>query len=50
MKKANLLSAFALAAAFSVPAHAAQQTVVLSVPTMNCAACPITVRDRKSVV
>jgi mercuric ion binding protein len=44
MKKVNLLSAFALAAAFSVPAHAAQQTVVLSVSTMNCAACPITVR------
>lgn len=26
------------------PAHAAPQTVVLAVPTMNCAACPITVK------
>ena len=26
------------------PAAAAQKTVVLSVPSMNCAACPITVR------
>jgi len=44
MKKSSLISALALAAAFSVPALAAQKTVVLSVPSMNCAACPITVR------
>jgi mercuric ion binding protein len=28
----------------SLPAAAAEKTVVLSVPGMNCAACPITVR------
>ena len=43
--KANLiLATLALAAGISVSAAAAQKTVVLSVPTMNCAACPITVR------
>lgn len=31
-------------AATSMPAAAAEKTVVLSVPGMNCAACPITVR------
>jgi mercuric ion binding protein len=40
---AAALLAFAMAAA-PVPATAAQKTVVLSVPGMNCAACPITVR------
>jgi mercuric ion binding protein len=44
MKRAYLFSVFALTATLSVPSYAAQQTVVLSVPTMNCAACPITVR------
>lgn len=44
MKKGPLITALALAAAFSLPALAAQRTVVLSVPTMNCATCPITVR------
>lgn len=40
-----ILAALALAAAAaSLPAAAAQRTVVLSVPSMNCAACPITVR------
>jgi mercuric ion binding protein len=34
----------ALTAGISLPAAAAQRTVVLSVPGMNCAACPITVR------
>jgi len=44
MKKTCLVLAFALTATLPPPALAAQQTVVLSVPTMNCAACPITVR------
>ena len=44
MKQATLISALALAAAFSVPALAAQKTVVLSVPGMNCPSCPLTVR------
>lgn len=33
-----------LALAVSVPAVAATKTVTLSVPGMNCAACPITVK------
>jgi len=32
------------AAAASMPAAAAERTVVLSVPGMNCELCPITVR------
>ncbi len=45
MKTNSILAVLALAAAAtSLPAVAAQQTVVLSVPSMNCAACPITVR------
>ena len=41
----SLLAILALAAAgIALPAVAAQKTVVLSVPGMNCAACPITVR------
>ena len=41
----SVLAILALAAAgISLPAVAAQRTVVLSVPSMNCAACPITVR------
>lgn len=38
------LVAALLFAAASLPANAAERTVVLSVPGMNCAACPITVR------
>ena len=33
-----------VAAGTSLPAAAAEKTIVLSVPDMNCAACPITVR------
>jgi mercuric ion binding protein len=45
MKQRSLLAAFAFAmAGFASPAGAAPQTVVLSVPEMNCSACPITVR------
>jgi mercuric ion binding protein len=42
MKK--LAAMIALAAAFSVPAFAANKTVALSVSNMTCAACPITVK------
>lgn len=34
----------ALLATLVIPAFAAQQTVTLAVPDMNCAACPITVK------
>lgn len=45
MKKSPLFATLALAVAgFASHAEAAQKTVVLSVPDMNCAACPITVR------
>ncbi len=44
MKATLILATLALAAGIPVSAAAAQKTVVLSVPTMNCAACPITVR------
>jgi len=44
MKATSILAVLALAAGISLPAVAAQRTVVLSVPGMNCAACPITVR------
>ncbi len=45
MKATSILAVLALAAAgISLPAVAAPKTVVLSVPSMNCAACPITVR------
>lgn len=44
MKLALILTTLALAAGIADPAAAAQKTVVLSVPTMNCATCPITVR------
>jgi mercuric ion binding protein len=44
MKLMSMLAALALGAGLSLPAAAAQRTVVLSVPSMNCAACPITVR------
>lgn len=41
MKKLVALTTFA---AFASPLWAASQTVTLSVPDMNCAACPITVK------
>ena len=46
MIKRSLLAAFALAAtaAAPLPSLAEQKTVVLSVPGMYCAACPITVK------
>lgn len=45
MNVKTILAALALAAAgIALPAGAAQKSVVLSVPSMNCAACPITVR------
>lgn len=46
MKKRSLFSALALLASTAAPhaAFAEQKTVVLSVPDMNCSACPITVR------
>ena len=45
MKKKSFVAALALAfAGVSIPAAAVQKMVVLSVPGMNCAACPITVR------
>jgi mercuric ion binding protein len=45
MKKRLFVALVALAPAVtSLPGLAAQKTVVLSVPGMNCAACPITVR------
>lgn len=44
MKATLILATLALAATLPISAAAAQKTVVLSVPTMNCAACPITVR------
>jgi periplasmic mercuric ion binding protein len=34
----------ALLAVLATPAFAAQQTVILAVPGMTCAACPITVK------
>jgi mercuric ion binding protein len=43
MKPVAFVALLALAAT-SPPVAAAQKTVVLSVPGMNCAACPITVR------
>ena len=46
MKKSSLFAAFTLLAIMVAPhsSFAAQRTVVLSVPDMNCSACPITVR------
>jgi len=44
MKTASILATLVLGAGLALPAVAAQRTVVLSVPSMNCAACPITVR------
>lgn len=44
MKKLLAWLCLALALASSGPAMAAPKTVTLSVPGMNCAACPITVK------
>ena len=45
MKANTILAALALAGAgVALPAGAAEKAVILSVPSMNCAACPITVR------
>ena len=46
MNQRSLFAALALAAfaAAPQPSLAAQKTVVLSVPSMSCEACPITVR------
>ena len=46
MMKRGLFATFTLAATASapLPSLAAEKTVVLSVPGMYCAACPITVR------
>lgn len=44
MKAMTFLAVLALGAGLAQSAAAAQRTVVLSVPSMNCAACPITVR------
>jgi mercuric ion binding protein len=43
MKKFLLIACVVLSAAASISAMAAQKSVVLSVPSMNCSACPITV-------
>jgi mercuric ion binding protein len=42
MKK--FIALFGLLAALSAPAWAATRTVTLSVPSMTCATCPITVK------
>lgn len=47
MRKLIVLLALA---AMTWPAWAAMQTVTLSVPDMNCAACPITVKKALSKV
>ena len=44
MKRLLGLPTLTLALIVSVPAIAATKTVTLSVPGMNCAACPITVK------
>ena len=45
MLKHFMLAAISLAvSAVALPACAVQKTVVLAVPSINCAACPITVR------
>ena len=48
MKKPIAL--LALTVALSVPAWAASKTVTLSVPSMTCATCPITVKMALSKV
>jgi mercuric ion binding protein len=44
------LLAFAAVVAISAPAWSAPKTVTLSVPDMNCAACPVTVKKALSKV
>ena len=44
MKRMLLWPCFAFAVALSGPVAAGTKTVTLSVPGMNCAACPITVK------
>lgn len=46
MKRLSLVAALALFAVAAAPhtSFAGQKTIVLSVPGMNCSACPITVR------
>lgn len=46
MKKALTLVALLVAA----PVFAASQTATLSVPTMNCASCPVTIKAALSKV
>ena len=41
----KLVAIAALTAALAAPAWAGDKTVTLSVPGMNCAACPITVKQ-----
>lgn len=48
MKK--LVAILALTVALNAPAWAATQTVTLSVPSMTCATCPITVKMALSKV
>lgn len=48
MKKT--FSTFAILLVLAVPAWAAPKTITLSVPTMNCSACPITVKKALSKV
>lgn len=50
MKKRIAFLSLSLLAATAVPAFAATQTVTLVVPTMTCAACPITVKKALSKV
>jgi len=46
----KLFTAFTFSILVATPAWAATQTVTLSVPDMNCPACPITVKKALSKV
>jgi mercuric ion binding protein len=46
----KLLALFASATFIAAPVGAATKTVTLSVPSMTCAACPITVKNALSKV
>lgn len=46
----KLLALFVVASLAAAPAFAATQTITLSVPTMTCATCPITVKKALSKV
>ncbi|MGU2419699.1 mercury resistance system periplasmic binding protein MerP [Burkholderia cenocepacia] len=48
MKK--YIAAFALALTITAPAWAAAKTATLSVPSMHCAMCPVTVKNALSKV